>query len=87
LIDYFKVDTIQVVDHSNKYRIFLKIIIALAPIVENPFFAFMANKKIAAESRINSKKVQMKEDFLEKTAATTAVLGLGLSLSSFESSS
>jgi 5'-nucleotidase len=27
-----------------------------------------------------------RRDFLEKTAATTAVLGLGLSLSSFESS-
>jgi 5'-nucleotidase len=33
-----------------------------------------------------TQKIQMKRrDFLEKTAATTAVLGLGLSLSSFES--
>jgi hypothetical protein len=46
----------------------------------------MANKKIVTESGIKPKKVQMKKRFLEKTAATTAVLGLGLSLSSFESS-
>jgi hypothetical protein len=45
----------------------------------------MANKKIVAESGIKLKKsTNEKKRFLEKTAATTA-LGLGLSLSSFES--
>jgi hypothetical protein len=44
------------------------------------------NKKDCSGKGLSSKKVQMKRRDFEKTAATTAVLGLGLSLSSFESS-
>jgi hypothetical protein len=37
-------------------------------------------KKIEAERDCSQKKKMKRRDFLEKTAATTAVLGLGLSL-------
>jgi hypothetical protein len=44
----------------------------------------MANKRLW-KAGLTQKSTNERRDFLEKTAATTAVLGLGLSLSSFES--
>jgi 5'-nucleotidase len=49
--------------------------------------ALTKDKNIAAvsETKLHKKKQMKRRDFLEKTAVTTAVLGLGLSLSSFTS--